>query len=1018
VLLVEDNPADAELVRDALVEAQAGATLVCVDRISEALSRAREGKWDVVLLDLSLPDAHELSGLQRLLAAHPDLAIVVLTSLEDDRVATRAVAEGAQDYLLKSQVQPSVLVRSIRYAIERQHHAERVRALADTRTARLAAETAQPTPLLRSCPTDPLRVLLVEDNPADADLVREALAQGRTGADLVCVERVSEALERAREGAWDVVLLDLSLPDAQDLAGAHRLRVAFPQLPIIVLTSLEDDRIAAGAVAEGAQDYLLKGQIEPSLLVRSIRYAIERQHYADRARLLAEERAARLAAETAQRRALLLSEVSGALFGSLDDDATLGTVARVLVRELADWCVIELGGGASAPRLTASAHVDQTKEDQLRRLREHAPSGDAPAPRASSVTRTGRSELHTDVPEASLAGWARDREELEALRAVGLRSAMIVPIALRGRIFGAMTLAAVGFRRYGPEDLALADEIARRLATALDNSRLHREARHALSALRASESRFRAVLDQVEDYAIFVLDREGRVASWSNGARLLKGWAQDEILGKHFESFFLPEDVALGKPAAELERAAREGHHEEEGWRRRKDGSRFLADVVITALRDEDGELIGFVKVTRDVTEQRRTEQNREFLAQATHELASALDPIAALNRLVRLAVPRLADLCGVDLAREDGSAGEFVATASVDPVKERAFAESRRLVPVGPGPSSQVVETLRRGEPVFFPDVGERELKAIARSPEHVELVRRVGLRSFMSVPLRSRGVAYGAVLFSMTEPGRRFDQVDLGVATDLARRAELAIDNARLFAETQRAVRVREDVLAVVSHDLRSPLQTIDLAAQAATRAVEACPAECTLRRPLGTIQRAARSANVLLHDLLDMASIRAGRIAIRTATEDAAALAAYAVQAHEELAREKGISLTSSATMTAGVLCDRDRVQQVFSNVIANAVRVCGSGDRIDLTVCADDQFATFSVADSGPGIPVDTLPLVFEAYWSSAKHRSHGTGLGLFISKGIVEAHGGRMWIESRVGEGTNVRFTIPIAAASH
>jgi PAS domain S-box-containing protein len=955
--------------------------------------------------------------LERLLHAFPDLTVVVLTSLEDDAVATRAVAEGAQDYLLKSQVQPSLLARSIRYAIERQQHAARARALADARAARILAEAAQRTPSLRSFPTDPLRVLLVEDNPADADLVREALAQGRTGATLVCAERISEALELAREGEWDIVLLDLSLPDAQELHGAHRLRAAFPELPVIVLTSLDDDRVAAGAVAEGAQDYLVKGQIEPSLLVRSIRYAIERQHYADRARLLVEERAARIVAETVQRRALLLSEISGALFQSVDDEATLGVVARVLVRELADWCVIELGDGSCAPYLTASAHVDQAKEAQLRRYRERVPGGDVPGTVGAAVIRTGRSELHADVPEASLAGWAQDPEQLALLREVGLRSAMIVPVAVRGRIFGAMTLATVGFRRYGPDDLALADEIARRVATTLDNSRLHREARHALAALRASESRFRAVLDQVQDYAIFVLDRDGRVASWSAGARLLKGWAQEEILGKHLESFFPPEDVALGKPRAELERAAREGHFEEEGRRLRKDGSRFLAHVVITALRDEQGELLGFVKVSRDVTEQRRTEQNRDFLAQVTHELASALDPVAALTRLVQLAVPRLADLCGADLARGDGSVGEFIATACVDSAKEQAFAESRRLVPVAAGPSSQVIETLRRGEPVFFPDVGERELAAIARSPEHLELIRRVGPRSFMSVPLRSRGVAYGAALFLMTEPGRRFDRVDLGVATELARRAELAIDNARLFAETQRAVRVREDVLAVVSHDLRSPLHAIHLAADTAVRALDQGSDPGTLRRSLGTIQRATRSANALLHDLLDMASIRAGRLAIRTEQHDAQALVADAVQGHEALAREKGISLASRGATTAAVSCDRERIQQVFSNVIANAVRVCGSGDHIAFTVEADERFATFTVADSGPGIAEDALPLVFEAYWSSARHRSHGTGLGLFISKGIVEAHGGRMWMESRVGDGTKVRFTIPIAGAA-
>ena len=699
------------------------------------------------------------------------------------------------------------------------------------RSARSTLETVD-----LSCPSDPLRVLLVEDNPGDAELVREALAVTRPGATLVCVERISEALERAREGEWDVVLLDLSLPDAHELSGARRLHIAFPHLPIVVLTSLDDDRVAARAVAEGVQDYLLKGQIEPLLLVRSIRYAIERHQHAERARQLAEERAARIAAET------------------------------------------------------------------------------------------------------------------------------------------------------------------------------------ALAALRESESRFRAVIDQVQDYAILVLDPKGLVASWSTGARLLKGWSPEEILGRSFESFFPPEEVARGNPNAELARAAREGHVESEGWRLRKDGSRFFANVVITALRGEDGDLLGFVEVSRDVTERRRTEQNRELLAQATQEFASALDPIAALDRLAHLAVPWIADLCGVDLAHEDGSHGEFVATASVDPGKEQALVEARRRCPVLPGRSSQVLETVWRGEPVFFADVGERELSAMARSPEHLDLVRTMGLRSFMSVPLRSRGVAYGAVVFAMTEPGRRFDRVDLDLAIELARRAELAIENARLFTELQRAVRVREDVLAVVSHDLKSPLSAIQLAASSALRSLDQGRDASSLRRPLETIQRGTRSAHLLLSDLRDMASIRAGRLGIRMANEDAELLISEAVQAHEALAREKGISLASRGAVAAAVSCDRNRVLQVFSNVIANAIKFCASGDRIDVSMGAGERFATFTVADSGPGIAEDALPLVFEAYWSSAKRPCDGTGLGLFISKGIVEAHGGRMWIESRVGDGTKVRFTIPLAGA--
>ena len=630
----------------------------------------------------------------------------------------------------------------------------------------------------RAAPRAGLRVLLVEDNPGDADLVREALARADRSLVLVHVERISEAIVRAREAAFDVVLLDLSLPDSFELAGARQLRAACPHLPIVVLTALDDDRVAARAVAEGAQDYLVKGQLEPSLLVRSMRYAIERQQYGERARLLAQEHSARIAAETAERK------------------------------------------------------------------------------------------------------------------------------------------------------------------------------------LRESESRFRAVLDQVEDYAIFILDPEGCVASWSSGARLLKGWSQEEILGKSFALLYPPEEAARGAPGAELERAAREGHVESEGWRIRKDGSRFLANVVVTALRGEQGELLGFVKVTRDITERRRCERNAEFLARATQELGSSLDSKATLERLVHVVVPQLADWCGVEVEGEGGSTGAFVSSAPVDPRAEQA------------------------------------------------------SLDSLIVLPLRSRGVAYGTVTLAMTGSRRRFDRVDRELAVELAHRSELAIDNARLFEEVQRAVRIREDVLAMVSHDLRTPLASIQVAASLAARRLAAEPQLSDVLRHLHAIERRTVGAAVLLQDLLDMAAIRAGRMTVSVAPVDADALLSEALEAHEALALEKGVSVEKGTSGAIAVQCDRSRILQVFSNVLANAIKFCAAGAGVRMSAERGEGFATFTIADTGPGIAEDDRPHVFEAYWSARPSARHGTGLGLFISKGIVEAHGGRIWIESQAGLGTTVRFTLP------
>jgi signal transduction histidine kinase len=211
-------------------------------------------------------------------------------------------------------------------------------------------------------------------------------------------------------------------------------------------------------------------------------------------------------------------------------------------------------------------------------------------------------------------------------------------------------------------------------------------------------------------------------------------------------------------------------------------------------------------------------------------------------------------------------------------------------------------------------------------------------------------------------------------------------------------------------VSHDLKSPLTAIQLSAASAARAFEKHDA-AGAQRHLEGVYRGTRRAHRLVQDLLDMASIRAGRLAVRLAREDGHALLADAAQAHEALAREKEVGLLVEGPVGVAVECDRDRVLQVLSNVIGNAMKFCPSGGRVALSLEPGERHATFTVRDTGPGIQPELLPHVFDAYWSTARSRREGTGLGLFISKGIVEAHGGRMWIESRVGEGTTVRFTL-------
>jgi signal transduction histidine kinase len=277
------------------------------------------------------------------------------------------------------------------------------------------------------------------------------------------------------------------------------------------------------------------------------------------------------------------------------------------------------------------------------------------------------------------------------------------------------------------------------------------------------------------------------------------------------------------------------------------------------------------------------------------------------------------------------------------------------------------------------------------------------------MIVPLVVRGRTFGAISLVAAESGRTFNTRDLEMAEKLGRHAGLAIENARLFEEAQRASRMREEILAVVSHDLRNPLGAIHLAA---TMMLD--HPEPPARRHLETIQRAADRMEHLIGDLLDMGSVQAGRLSIEKRPEDPEALLEEVFEQHESMAREKGIHLAREGHLDAPLCCDRQRILQVFGNLIGNAIKFCGTGDTITLRCARDGDSARFAIADTGPGIASGVLAHVFDPYWSAKEHAKQGTGLGLFISKGIVEAHGGRLRAESEPGKGATFYFTIPLA----
>ncbi|WP_164010750.1 ATP-binding protein [Pyxidicoccus trucidator] len=538
---------------------------------------------------------------------------------------------------------------------------------------------------------------------------------------------------------------------------------------------------------------------------------------------------------------------------------------------------------------------------------------------------------------------------------------------------------------------------------------LTRRLRPLQQEAEASARRFQFLVEGVQDYGIDLLDTQGRVASWNPGAERMTGYHESEVLGRPDSLFYPPEAVAAGVPERDLERARRDGRLRVEGWRVRKDGTQFLAEVAITALHDEHGGPQGFATVWRDITERRRAERTQRLLAEAGRLFHQFLDPDLTVAELARMMVPEVADACVLYLMEPSGELRPRAAKHSV-PEREPWVWEMLRRYPPSSEEPYGIWQVLRTGRSELVSDVSPEALANRASDPGHLALMEKVGVRSYLAVPLRVGQEMRGVFVLVSSTWDRRLTLTDQVFVEELAGRAALALDNARLFREAQEAV----ELIGVAAHDLGNPLNTLQFLLRKLHRTDLSEASREKVREGLGTALKQTQRLGQLLHNLLDLSRLSSGKLVLDVAPVDLAELTHEVVERFAEQADEAGCKLMFDAELGLVGRWDRIRLDRVVTNLLSNALKF-GKGHPVEVHVERLGALrARLQVKDQGEGIAPESQRRIFDRFEREPSASKHvGFGLGLYIVRQLVEAHGGLVRVDSAPGEGAVFTVELPL-----
>ncbi len=569
----------------------------------------------------------------------------------------------------------------------------------------------------------------------------------------------------------------------------------------------------------------------------------------------------------------LLARAGQELSTSLDYQATLKKVTGLIVPVLADDCLIFLRGENGDPHLVARAHTDEARGNLLFEFLKRLNPREHPKMPLFEVLRDGRSQLIQD-PEVALDP-APNEEILHVVLRLGLRSRIIVPLKARGEIIGAMNWFNVdGERRYTEDDLKIAEQVAFHAAYAIDNARLY-------EAERLANQRFNDLLNGLQASVW-----EGRgvpieeVTYVNQSAEGLFGYPAEELKEANSSRRIIIEDDhdrAMGQYAAGM----RSGRDFEVEFRARRADGRiiWIRDAARVSTAPDGRPMIR--AVATDITRHKQFDERLRILAEAGRTLDTSLDYETTLANVTGIIVPALADDCIIFLQSDLGKL-EMVTSAHSDPARSHRAREFFRDYPGGEKPEQPLQVIHRTGQSVLLPDATGDIEEPLALSRSQYEASIGTHVSAGLAVPLKSRGQILGVMVWICVESGRPYGQEDLNLAEEIANRAAIAVDNARLFKAAQDGVAARDRFLAMLGHELRNPLNSISIVARMLERESLSDERLTKLRAMIG---RETRQLSALVDDLLDVSRVLAGKMSLTIEPIDLSGLLRESTQSFED-------------------------------------------------------------------------------------------------------------------------------------